>query len=156
MYWTSYNTRILHSGFKKIAETKELIPKTNAAVYLKRTAKLPPRSCAVVDVNINTEDKDKIRMVPDSLCLSRHPNMYMYTLHANLSEKRKDTVTPFIVVNLSTTENLILRKDTVVAFTEKDEVDGEVFDIDTIEDIEDLDPTPRNWVPRQQWRNRAP
>ena len=108
-----------------------------------------------MDVNINTEEKDKIRMVPDNLCLSRHPNMYMYTLHADLSEKRKDTVTPFIIVNLSTTENLRLRKDTVVAFTEKDEVDGEVFEIDTIEDIEDLDPTPRNWVPRRPGRMSA-
>ena len=81
--------------------------------------------------------------------------MYMYTLHADLSEKRKDTVTPFVIVNLSTTENLRLRKDTVVAFTEKDEVDGEVFEIDTIEDIEDLDPTPRNWVPRRPGRTSA-
>ena len=149
IYWTPENTRILHSGFRKIAETKELRPRTNAAVYLKRTTKLPPRSCAVVDVNINTEEKDKIKMVPDNLCLSRHPNKYMYTLHADLSEKKKDTVTPFVIINLSTTENLRLIKDTVVAFTEKDEVDGEVFEIDTIQDIEDLDPTPRNWVP---WR----
>ena len=104
IYWTPENTRILHSGFRKIAETKELRPRTNAAVYLKRTTKLPPRSCAVVDVNINTEEKDKIKMVPDNLYLSRHPNMYMYTLHADLSEKRKDMVTPFIIINLSTTE----------------------------------------------------
>ena len=57
-------------------------------------------------------------------------------------------VTPFVIINLSTTENLRLRKDTVVAFTEKDEVEGEVFEINTVKDT-DLDPTPRNWVP---WR----
>ena len=86
----------------------------------------------MVDVNINTTSQDKIRMIPDRLCQSRHPNMYMYAFDADLSQRKKDTVTPFILINLSTTENLRLKKDTVVAFAEKDETKGKVFHIDTI------------------------
>ena len=141
VYWTSKNTRVLHINFQVIAETPELLPKTKAAVHVKQTTKLPPRSCAVVDVNINTTSKDKIRMIPDSLCQSRHPNMYMYAFNADLSQRKEDTVTPFVLINLSTTENLRLKKDTVVAFVEKDETEGEVFHIDTI------NTTPRHWVP---------
>ena len=64
--------------------------------------------------------------------------MYMMGLDADLSKKKKDTVTPFILINLSHTANLRLRKNTVVGFAEKDE--GEVFQIET------LDTTPRNWT----------
>ena len=140
VYWTPHNTRVLHTNLKTIAETKEPLPSSTAAIHVKQTTKLPPRSLVVVDVNINTTSEEKIRMVPNSLCQSRHPNMYMLGLDANLSKRKKDTVTPFILINLSHTENLRLKKDTVVAFTEKDETKGKVFHIET------LDTNPRNWT----------
>ena len=59
---------------------------------------------------------------------------------ADLSKRKKDTVTPFILINLSHTENLRLKKDTVVAFAEKDETEGEVFHIETLNTI------PQNWT----------
>ena len=107
---------------------------------MKETTKLQPRNITVVDVNINTTSEDKIRMVPDSLCQARHPNMYMIGPDADLPKRKKDTVTPFILINLSHTENLRLKKDTVVAFAEKDETKGEVFHIET------LNTTLRNWT----------
>ena len=106
----------------------------------KQTTKLPPRSLAVVDVNINMTSEDKIRMVPDRLCQSRYPNMYMMGFDADLSKRKKDMVTPFVLINLSHTDNLRLRKDRVVGFAEKDDTEGEVFQVDT------LDITPRNWT----------
>ena len=94
--WTPHNTRVLHTNLKTIAETKKLLPSSTAAIHVKQTTKLLPRSLAVVDVNINTTGKDKIRMVLDSLCQSRHPNMYMMGFDADLSKRKKDTVTPFV------------------------------------------------------------
>ena len=140
VYWTPHNTRVLHTNLKTIAETKELVPSGTAAIHVKQTTKLPPRSLAVVDVNINTTSEDKIRMIPDSLCQSRHPNMYMMGFDADLSKRGKDTVAPFVLINLSHTENVRLRKDTVVGWTQKDDADGEVFQIET------LDTTPRIWT----------
>ena len=136
VYWTPNNTRVLHTNFKVITETKELLPNTKAAVHMKQTTKLPPRNCAVIDVNINTTCTDKIRMVPDSLYQSKHPNLFMYTLDADLSKRKKETVTPFVLINLSNTHNVRLRKDTVVAFAEKDETEG-----DTVY-LEQIDTTP--------------
>ena len=69
--------------------------------------------------------------------------MYMYTLDADLSQKKEDMVTPFVLINLSTKENLRLKKNTVVAFTKKDETEGELFELET------LNITPLHWVPRQ-------
>ena len=66
--------------------------------------------------------------------------MYMMGLDADLSKRKKDTVTAFVLVNLSHTENLRLRKNTVVGFAEKDDIDSEVFHVET------LDTTPRNWT----------
>ena len=140
MYWTPHNTRVLHTNLKTIAETKELLPSGTAATHVKQTTKLPPRSLTVVDVNINTTSEDKIRMVPDRLCQSRHPNMYMMGFDADLSKRKNDTVAPFVLINLSHTENLKLRKDMVVGFAEKDDTEGEVFQIET------LDTTPQNWT----------
>ena len=80
-------------------------------------------------------------MIPDELCQFNNPNMYMYSLHADLAKKRKDMVTPYVIINLSSTEHLYLPKKHVIAFAEKDDTDGEVFEIDN------LDTTPRNWVP---------
>ena len=94
-------------------------------------------------MNINTDSKEKVQMIPDELCQFNNPNMYMYSLHADLAEKRKDTVTPYVIINLSSTEHLYLPKKHVVAFAEKDNTDGEVFEIDN------LDTTPRNWVPER-------
>ena len=135
---------MLTINLKKLIETTELRPrKTKYAVSLRKAASLPPRSCAVVDMNINTNSKEKGHMIPDELCQFNNPNMYMYSLHADLAEKRKDTVTPYVIINLSSTENLYLPKKHVVAFAEKDNTDGEVFEIDS------LDTAPRNWVPEQ-------
>ena len=56
VHWSEENTRILTINLKKLVETPELLPrKTKYAVSLKQAAKLPPRSCAVVDVKINTD-----------------------------------------------------------------------------------------------------
>ena len=140
VYWTPHNTRVLHTNLKTIAETKELVPSGTAAIHVKQTTKLPPRSLAVVDVNINTTSEDKIRMIPDSLCQSRHPNMYMMGFDADLSKRGKDTVAPFVLINLSHTENVRLRKDTVVGWARKDDTEGEVFQIET------LDTTPQIWT----------
>ena len=142
VHWMEDNTRMLTINLKKLIETPELLPrKTMYAVLLSKAASLPPRSCAVVDMNINTNSKEKVQMIPDELCQYNNPNMYMYSLHADLAEKRKDTVTPYVIINLSSTENLYLPKKHVVAFAEKDDSDGEVFEINS------LDTAPRNWVP---------
>ena len=144
VHWMENNTRMLTINLGKLIETPELIPTKNKyAVSLKKAANLPPRSCAVVDVNINTDSKEKVQMIPDELCQFNNPNMYMYSLHADLAEKRKNTVTPYVIINLSSTEHLYLPKKHIIAFAEKDDTDGKVFEIDN------LDTTPRNWVPEQ-------
>ena len=144
VHWMEDNTRMLTINLKKLIETPELLPrKTKYTVSLRKAASLPPRSCAVVDVNINTNSKEKVQMIPDELCQFNNPNMYMYSLHADLAEKRKDTVTLYVIINLSSTENLYLPKKQIVAFAERDDSNGKVFEIDN------LDTAPRNWVPEQ-------
>ena len=86
VHWTEDNTRMLTINLKKLIETPELLPrKTKYAVSLRKAASLPPRSCAVVDVNINTNSKEKVQMITDELCQFNNPNMYMYSLHAKFS-----------------------------------------------------------------------
>ena len=85
VHWTKHNSFVLTIDGERVAETKELHNK--AAVSLKRRTKLPPRSCAVVDMDINTTSTDKVQLVPDEYCIASNPNMYMYDLYADLSEK---------------------------------------------------------------------
>ena len=99
VHWTKHNSFVLTIGGETVAETKELHNK--AAVSLKKRTKLPPRSCAVVDMDINTTSTDKVQLIPDEYCIASNPNMYMYNLFADLSERTKDSVTPFVIVNLS-------------------------------------------------------
>ena len=139
VHWTKHNSFVLTIDGETVAETKELHNK--AAVSLKKRTKLPLRSCAVVDVDINTTSTDKVQPVPDEYCIASNLNMYMYNLFADLSEKTKDSVTPFIIVNLSNDQYLEFSENHVVAFTEKDNMEGEVFE------IEQVDITPRNWIP---------
>ena len=126
---------------EKVAETNE--KHQNASVSLKRKTKLPPRSCAVVDVDINTSSKDKVQIIPDEYCLAKNPNTYMYTLYADLADRTQDSVTLFIIDNLSTDQHLEFPKDHVIAFAQKDKSEGEIFQ------IEQVDTTPRYWVPQQ-------
>ena len=49
-------------------------------------------------------------------------------------------MTPYVIINLSSTEHLYLPKKHVVAFAEKDDTNGEVFEINN------LDTTQMNWV----------
>ena len=86
VHWTKHNSFVLTIDAETVAETKELHNK--AAVSLKKRTKLPPRSCAVVD--INTTSTDKVQLVPDEYCIASPQNMYMYNLFADLSEKTKD------------------------------------------------------------------
>ena len=144
VHWTKHNSFVLIIDGETVAETKELHNK--AAVSLKKRTKLPPRSCAVVDVDINTTSTDKVQLVPDEYCITSNSNMYMYNLFADLSEKTKDSVTPFVIVNLSNDQYLEFPENHVVAFAEKDDTEGEVFQ------IEQIDVTPRNWIPVQSQR----
>ena len=141
VHWTKYNSFVLTIDGETVAETKELHNK--AAVSLKKRTKFPPRSCAVVDVDINTTSTDKVQLVQDEYCIPSNPNMYMYNLFADLSEKTKDSVTPFVIVNLSNDQYLEFQENHVEVFAEKDHTEGEVFK------IEQVDITPRNWIPAQ-------
>ena len=58
-------------------------------------------------------------------------------------KKTQDSVTPFVIVNLSNDQYLEFPENHVLAFTEKDNTEGEVFE------IEQVDITPRNWIPTQ-------
>ena len=139
VHWTKHNSFVLTIDGERVAETEELHNK--AAVSLKKRTKLPPRSCAVVDVDINTTSTDKVQLVPDEYCIASNLNMYMYNLYADLSEKILDSVTPFVIVNLSNEQYLEFPENHIVAFAEKDDTEGEVFE------IEQVDITLRNWIP---------
>ena len=141
VHWTKHNFFVLTIDGETLAETWEL--QKNAAVSLKKRTKLRPRSCAVVDVDINTTSTDKFQLVPDEYCIASNPNMYMYNLFADLSQKTPDSVTPFVIVNLSNDQYLEFPENHVVAFAEKDDTEGKVFK------IEQIDTTPRNWMPMQ-------
>ena len=97
-------------------------------------------------MDINTTSTDKVQLVSDEYCIASNPNMYMYNLFPDLSEKTKDSVTPFVIVNLSNDQYLELPENNVVAFAEKDNTEGEVCK------IEQIDTTPINWIPAQSQR----
>ena len=97
-------------------------------------------------MDINTTSADKVQLVPDEYCIASNPNMYMYNLYADLSQKTKDSVTPFVIVNLSNDQHLEFPENHVVAFAEKDDREGEVFE------IEQVDITPGNWLPARSQR----
>ena len=141
IHWTKHNSFVLTIDGEKVAETNE--KHQNASVSLKRKTKLPPRSCAVVDVDINTGSKDKVQIIPDEYCLAKNSNMYMYTLYADLGDRTQDSVTPFVIVNLSSDQHLEFPKDHIIAFAQKDKSEGEIFQ------IEQVDTAPRHWVPQQ-------
>ena len=144
VHWTKKNSFVLTINGETVVETQELHNK--AAVSVKKRTKLPPRSCTVVDVDINTTSTDRVQLIPDEYCIGSNPNMYMYNLFADLSEKTKDSVTPFVIVNLSNDQYLEFPENHVVAFAEKDDTKGEVFK------IEQVDITPRNWIPARSQR----
>ena len=129
--WTKANTCQLTQNNEVIAETKEYQPASRATVSLKRNAKIPPHSCAVVDVDINSTEEVKVKVIPDKLWLSANPK-YLYISH---DSRKPDTVTPFVIVNFSYHEYLYLPKDHVVAFTEKYCNEGEVLEICTMEEL---------------------
>ena len=67
---------------------------------------------------------------------------------ADLKDREPNTVTPFVIVNLSHHEHLHLPKDHIVAFTEKNCNEGEVLKICTMKKLDkDL---PRNWIPERK------
>ena len=110
----------------------------------------------IVNVDINTTSTETVKIIPDELCHTHHPNMVTRDdLYADLSKRAKDTVFPYQIVNLSSTENLYLPKNHVVAFAERDEIEGDVFDIEEVLELEMLDTTPRMWVPKRTSRSNA-
>ena len=143
--WTKTNTRQLTQNNEVIAETAEYQTPSRASVSLKRNIKVPPRSCAVVDVDINTTEKIKVEVIPDQLWLSANPNICTYPVIADLKERGPNTVTPFVIVNFSHHKHLHLPKDHIVAFAEKDCNEGEMLEICTMEQLDRE--LPRNWIP---------
>ena len=150
--WTKTNTHQLTQNNEVIAETAEYQTPSRASVSLKKNIKIPPRSCTVVDVDINTTEKIKVEVIPDQLWLSANPNICTYPMIADLKEREPNTVTPFVIVNFSHHKHLHLPKDHVVAFTEKDCNEGEVLEICTMEQLEKG--LPRNWIPERKWQEK--
>ena len=67
---------------------------------------------------------------------------------ADLTDRKPNTMTPFIIVNFSHHECLHFPKDHVVAFTEKNNNESDVLEICTMEELEKE--TPRNWIPERK------
>ena len=145
---TKSNTHQFTLNNEVIAETAEYQTPSRSSVSLKKNIKVPPRSCAVVDVDINNTKEIKVEVIPDQFWLSANPNICTYSMIADLRNREPNTVTPFIIVNFSHHEHLHLPKDHVIAFIEKDRNEGEVLEICTMEQLEkDL---PRNWIPERK------
>ena len=150
--WTKANTHQLTQNNKVIAETTEYQTPSRSSVSLKRNIKVPPRSCAVVDVDINTTEETKVKVIPDQLWLSANPNICTYSMIADLKDREQNSITPFVIVNFSHHKHLHLPKDHIVAFTEKDCNNGEILEICTMEQLEkDL---PRNWIPERKCQEK--
>ena len=58
--------------------------------------------------------------------------MYMMGFDADLSKRGKDTVAPFVLINLSHTENVSSERHSV-GWTQKDDTEGEVFQVETLD-----------------------
>ena len=65
--WTKTNTRQLTQNNEVIVETAEYQTPSRASVSMKKNIKVPPRSCTVVDVDINTTEKIKVEITPNQL-----------------------------------------------------------------------------------------
>ena len=144
--WTKANTCQLTQNNEVIAETEEYQPASIATVSLKRNAKIPPHSCAVVDVDINSTEEVKVEVIPDELWFSANSNICTYPMIADLKERTPDTVTPYVIVNFSHHEYLHLPKDHIIAFAEKDcNNESDIFEICTMEELEKE--LLRNWIP---------
>ena len=146
--WTKSNTHQLTQNNEVIAETTEYQTPSRCSVSLKKNIKVPPQSCAVVDVDINITENIKVEVIPDQLWLSAHPNICTYPMIADLKDREPNTTTPFVIVNFSHHEHLHLLKDHIVAFAQMDCNKGEVLEICTMEQLErDI---PRNWIPERK------
>ena len=150
--WTKTNTHQLTQNNEVIAETTEYQTPSRSSISLKKNIKMPPRSCTVVDVDINTTEKIKVEVIPNQLWLSANPNICTYPMIADLKEREPNTVTPFVIVNFSHHKHLHLPKDHVVAFAEKDCNKGEVLEICTMEQLEKE--LSRNWIPERKWQEK--
>ena len=73
--WTKSNTWQLAQNNEVIAETTEYQTLSRSSVSLKKNIKVPPRSCMVVDVDINTTEEIKVEVIPNQLWLSANPNI---------------------------------------------------------------------------------
>ena len=85
--WTKSNTRQLTQNNEVIAETTEYQSPSRALVSLKRNIKVPPQSCAVVDIDINSTEDIKVKVIPDQLWLSANPNICTYPMIADLRDR---------------------------------------------------------------------
>ena len=65
--WTKANTHQLTQNNEVIAETREYQSPSRSSVSLKKNIKIPPCSCAVVDVDINITEEIKVEIIPDQL-----------------------------------------------------------------------------------------
>ena len=135
VHWTKEGTRVLYIGDNKIAEEKEQKRVTGAPIFTTTSIKIPPRTIGTVAVEINTNSKDKVKLQPDTFCQYSRPHMVMFPLYADLSQRKKGTPIPFQIFNISNDENLHLPKDFIVGFAEKDEVIGEIFEVDCEDNI---------------------
>ena len=109
--WTKSNTCQLTQNNEVIAETAEYQTPSRSSVSLKKKIKIPPRSCVVVDVDINTTEEIKVEVIPDQLWLNANPNICTYPMIAGLKGREQNTVTLFVIVNFSHHEHLYLPKE---------------------------------------------
>ena len=151
VHWTKEGTRVLTINGKKISKENEHRRTTGAPVYTTQSVKIPPRSVGIIEVEINTNSKDKVKLLPDMFCQYSRPHMVMFPVYADLSKRKKGDIIPYQIFNISYEENMYLPKDFVVGFAEKDQHTGKVFEIEcNMQEIEIDEIGCRNWIPRRK------
>ena len=141
--WTRRATKRITQEDRVILEMDEDCD--GRALAATRTVRIPPRHAAVLQVECDKDIEGKVQVTPNQLLLRDFPNLYCPPTVINNENNDKTDVIGLYMINLSTSEHVVIKRDQVVAFT-----DSEAAEVDYIEVAETVETKEfRNWIPKK-------
>ena len=105
---------------------------TNEPLVLRNSIRIPARNYAVAPVYCAQMFSGKVMAIPCEELKQRFPNIYLEPMQMDNTEGKSHDTIPYMIVNLDYHDMVYIKKDTLVAYVQEDDISCEYLEVNEI------------------------
>ena len=105
---------------------------TNEPLVLRNSIRIPAKNCAVVPVYCAQMFSGKVMAIPCEELKQKFPNIYLEPMQMDNTEGKSHDTIPYMIVNLDYHDMVYIKKDTLVAYVQEEDISCEYLEVNEI------------------------